>query len=371
MLLAWSARGAAQSPTASTAPAATWKLVEEWRLGEGDDKATTFAEIRGLAITKAGHVFVLDFTSRELRQFDARGHFLRVVARKGSGPGELQSPTGVAIGDNDEVVVSDPGQDRFSMYSANGKFLRQLRTEFRSFGDFWSGAIDPAGRVLDLPVRVPIGGVDPRTQYPRTEDRVRRITINGAADTLSLPKCGALGATAVYRMRDGYITSLQIPFSSDPQVVVTRRGTVWCSPRGEYRLLVGALGSSAREVVHFTVKGPAVSAAQRREAANAIATDVREFGGTLLNGDPDAIPSVAPAIARLFGDDVGGVWVQRSVPIGAPTALDVFDATGRWIGMIRSSAQIGQVTVIAGNALVTAILGPDDVPLVVRYRIVR
>lgn len=358
-------------PVPRAAPIPMWRLVEEVRFGDLDDGPASFGEIRGIAVTKTGTMFVLDFATRELRLFDARGQFLRVVARRGRGPGELEFPTGVVVSDDDQVIVSDPGQDRFSIYAADGRFLRQLRISIRGFGDFWHGTVDAAGRIIDFPVRVSVAGIDPRTQYPRTEDRVRRIAQNGIADTLAFPRCGPPVPTVVYRAREGYNTSFELPFWLNPQTIVTRRGTVWCSPLGEYRLAVGVLGAPLREVVHMDVPPLPVRADQRRHAIDAHAAMVKSIGGTLVAGNPTAIPATAPVIEQIIGDDVGGVWVQRTVPAGAQTALDIFDATGRWIGMIRSSARIGLVTVISGNTLLTVIPGDDDVPTVVRYRIVR
>ena len=70
--------------------------------------------------------------------FDAKGKFVRRVARAGHGPGELEFLNGLAAGENDEVVVSDPGNARFSFYSAGGQFLRQTLSASIGFGDFWS-----------------------------------------------------------------------------------------------------------------------------------------------------------------------------------------------------------------------------------------
>ena len=67
---------------------APWRLVEELRFGTGESDAQTFTNIRGLAVGTGGRILVLDYKVQEIRAFDASEKFLKVVSRRGGGPGE-------------------------------------------------------------------------------------------------------------------------------------------------------------------------------------------------------------------------------------------------------------------------------------------
>ena len=352
-------------------PAPTWRLVEDLRIGDDAEGPTLFGEIRGLVSTKSGNIFVLDYKAMELRVFDAHGRFVRLAARRGHGPGEIAGPNGLALGNDDVVVVSDPGNGRFSYYSADGKYLRQVMIPITGYGDYWHGRIDAAGRIVDFPVRVPSGGNDPRTGYQNTIEKARRIRPDGTADTVAFPQCAPEPPTLVYRMRSGHATSQTIPFSPHSQTVVSRQGAVWCTPSAEYRLSVGVLAGAMREVVHVNALPLAVGVVERAAALAFLDSFAIKHQLTLVTGDPKAVPKTQPVISRLFADDDGRAWVVRSDLSKISLAMDVFAPTGQQLAQLRGTYSLGYVVQIGSLALLTAIDNADGVPVVVRYRIVQ
>jgi hypothetical protein len=61
---------------------AQWTLVEELRIGAAETDATTFTDVRGVAIGTNGQIFVLEYRTQEIRAFDARGKFLLSSTRR-------------------------------------------------------------------------------------------------------------------------------------------------------------------------------------------------------------------------------------------------------------------------------------------------
>ena len=354
----------------SSRPVPTWRLVEDLRIGTDADGPTLFGDIRGLVSTNAGNIFVLDYKAMELRVFDARGRFVRLAARRGHGPGEIAGPNGIAIGNDDMVVVSDPSNGRFSYYSADGKYVRQVLISITGHGDYWHGRVDAAGRIVDFPVRVPSGGNDPRTGYPNTVDMARRIRSDGKADTVPFPQCAPDPPTLVYRMRSGRATSMVMPFSPGSQTVLSRQGTVWCSPRAEYRLSSGTLGAAMREVVRIYAKPRPISANERNASLAFLDSFAIRQQVTLVSGDIKSMPKTQPVISRLFADDEGRAWVLRNDQNVVSLALDVYAPTGQQVGQIRQTQTLGMVVQIGASTLLTTAESPDGDPVVVRYRIV-
>lgn len=359
----------AQSVPARVVP--TWRLVEELRIGDDGSDATIFGEIRGLVSTKSGNIFVLDYKAKELRLFDARGKFLRVAARQGHGPGEMDWPTGLAVGNDDVVVLSDPGNGRFSYYSADGKYLRQVLISITGFGDYWNGVVDSSGRIVDWPVRIPTGGTDKRTGYPITISKARRIRRDGQADTVDLPACAPEPIALVYRAPEGYATSMALPYTPSPQTVISRSGSVWCTPRGEFRLFAGPIGGSLKDVVRLSVTPRPINVRERAAALEGQASFVRMQRLKLVEGDANAVPKTQPVINRLLADNDGRAWVFRNDLSATPPPVDVYALDGQHVAQLRDPSQIGRVVEIGSSHLLTTIVNADGVPVVVRYRIVR
>ncbi|HEX2079276.1 MAG TPA: 6-bladed beta-propeller [Longimicrobium sp.] len=77
-----------------------------------------------------GHVYVLDFGDRTIKEFSPDGTFLRSYGKgKGRGPGELLNPTDFQVTTGGEVWVLDPAQGRIQVFDARGEPVRTLRVE--------------------------------------------------------------------------------------------------------------------------------------------------------------------------------------------------------------------------------------------------
>ncbi|MCK4504410.1 MAG: hypothetical protein KAW14_02235 [Candidatus Aegiribacteria sp.] len=73
-------------------------------LGEAN---LVFGRIVDAVRTADGGVLALDLTTLNVRRFDSNGDFIASAGREGSGPGEFQNPRGIAILENNCLIVSD------------------------------------------------------------------------------------------------------------------------------------------------------------------------------------------------------------------------------------------------------------------------
>jgi len=356
--------------------APAWSLQEDVRIGGQSDGPANLLDIRGIGLTRQGNIFVLEFKDQELRVFSASGTFLRRAARRGAGPGEIANANGIAIGTDDVVWVNDPSNGRFSLFRADGTFLKQVVTPIRGFAYIWHGRVVGPDRIIDdLPVNVPTGRTDPVTGRPAFESRLRFVSADGKADTLDFPRCKsqpiAAASTLVFnhagQRGQSYVS---LPFQPWQQLAFTDLRTVWCTPSDEYRVLTGPVGGTLSEVVHRQFPPVTVTDEEHRREAARI-DSFRTMYGPPASGDPSAIPRTKPAIARIFADDQGQVWVRRNGVPAAKPVFEVYDASGRQVATVTSSGPVGDQTFIAHDALLTVVNDADDVPFVVRYRIVR
>ena len=76
---------------------------------------------------KLNKYYVSDELLHQVIVFNSQGHVIGRLGQKGSGPGELLKPQGVAIDDWGNVIVADSLNDRLSVFSNDGRFLRHVQ----------------------------------------------------------------------------------------------------------------------------------------------------------------------------------------------------------------------------------------------------
>ena len=349
----------------------TWRLVEDLRIGGEADGPKNFVEVRGIAVTKAGNIFVLDTRAKELRVFDGSGRFLKLAARDGAGPGEIRNALGVTIGPNDVVWVKDRSNARYNLYRPVGTFLKQLPATTTPYGYFWNASVDASGRLIDpwlSIVDTAVKSGDNRKMY------VRRVSESGRVDTLALASCPSrlpLPPSITLAFSNGTSTmATRIPFLSVEQAVYTRSGTAWCTPSNEYLLLSGELGTPLKPVVDRKVE-PVDVTPQERERELRIIDSLTRTMGRMIRGDVSMIPKTHPVIANLLVDDESRAWVRLTAAGPNSLAFDVFDKSGRQVARTTGTGTIGLFSHITGTHLYTVGKDDDDIPYIVRYRIQR
>jgi hypothetical protein len=349
----------------------TWRLVEDLRIGGDADGPKNFVEVRGIAVTKAGNIFVLDTRAKELRVFDASGTFLKVAGRDGAGPGEIRNALGVTVGANDVIWVKDRSNARYNLYRPDGTFLKQLPATTSPYGYFWNASVDASGRLIDpwlSIVDTSVKSGDNRKMY------VRRVSESGRIDTLAPATCPSrlpVPPSLTFAFSNGSTTmAMRIPFLSVEQAVYTRAGTAWCTPSNEYLLLAGDLGAPLNPVVDR--KTPAVEVtAQERDRELRMVDSLTRNVGRMVRGDVSMIPKRHPVIINLLADDDARAWVRLKSAGPNSLAFDVFDRSGRHIARTSGTGTIGNFSHVTATHLYTVATDDDDIPYIVRYRIQR
>ena len=66
------------------------------------------------------------YVNSRVGKANARGEWVASWGSLGSGPGQFDTPHGIAVGPKDEVYVADRGNRRIQVFDPSGKFLRQF-----------------------------------------------------------------------------------------------------------------------------------------------------------------------------------------------------------------------------------------------------
>jgi sugar lactone lactonase YvrE/4-hydroxy-3-methylbut-2-enyl diphosphate reductase IspH len=119
-----------QNVMAETAPS----YEKQWG-SEGLQKTGLFAFPQDLAVDSADNIYVTDYGNRRIQKFDNNGNFLQTWGVKGSGNGQFQVPSGIAIG-NDFVYVVDNELNRVQKFDTSGKYITQWGSKGSKSGQF-------------------------------------------------------------------------------------------------------------------------------------------------------------------------------------------------------------------------------------------
>jgi sugar lactone lactonase YvrE len=110
--------------------------------GDGPD---TFNQPSDVLVAPNGDVFVADGHGGEsnarIVKFDKDGQFLKTWGKKGSGPGEFDTPHGLVMDAQGRLLVADRGNSRIQVFDQDGKFLAEWKQFGRPSGIF----LDRAG----------------------------------------------------------------------------------------------------------------------------------------------------------------------------------------------------------------------------------
>lgn len=102
-------------------------LMTLGKKGMAGDNASRdlFNQPNHVAIAPNGDIYVSDgYQNARVVQFSSRGEFVRIIGGvKGSQPGQLQLPHGVALDSRGRLFVNDSDNKRVSIFDKDGKFV--------------------------------------------------------------------------------------------------------------------------------------------------------------------------------------------------------------------------------------------------------
>ncbi len=81
-----------------------------------------FQDITRLAVDDEENIYVLDLKDVNIKVFDKSGILLRMIGKKGQGPGEMEYPREIQIIPQERLMVRDTNQ-AVNIFSLNGEFL--------------------------------------------------------------------------------------------------------------------------------------------------------------------------------------------------------------------------------------------------------
>jgi streptogramin lyase len=102
--------------------------------GVAGDGPNTFNAPTGVVVSPNGDIFVSDGhggdTNARVVKFSKDGKFIKAWGRKGSAPGEFNTPHAIAMDSQGRILVADRSNSRIQVFDQDGRFI----AEWKQFG---------------------------------------------------------------------------------------------------------------------------------------------------------------------------------------------------------------------------------------------
>lgn len=361
-------------PTASAPP--QLRTVVEGTYGDADGPGALSGVFDVAVAPVTGRVFASEPAFGRVVAFAQDGGFAGVMGRRGSGPGEFQSPARLGwVGDTLSVLDFRRG---ITLLGTDGRYLGRVSFE-RAF------------RANAFPlhpfVLLPDGAVAAMAPVPdgmaaegavTTETWLRTARDGETLDTLLVRD---LRGRAFILELGGRRGSAGHPLAFDPLLAAAPDGSVFVlvervPPVGgapaRFRVVRIGPGGDTLAAVSLPYRPVAVDGAARDSIAGVVAR--ARSGGTGLTEErlrdlvleqlpwPPSRPPVTAAVAGLDGT----VWLRREAPASDSVRWDVLDASLRPVGFAVLPEEL-EVKVVTAREVYGVRTDSLDVPSIVRY----
>ncbi len=94
--------------------------------GESTKEKIIFNLLGKLCSDSEKNLFVLDINEHHILKFDDKFNLIKVIGKRGQGPGELNFPSCISTTINDNILVYDSGNRRLSLFDNEGQIIKTI-----------------------------------------------------------------------------------------------------------------------------------------------------------------------------------------------------------------------------------------------------
>ena len=344
------------------------ELVEDLVLG-GDptDPNTAFYRVAGVVASEEGNIFVLDSGNNRVQMFGSDGSYLKTLGGPGQGPGEFQSPLGMAITE-DRIVINDLLNSRLSFWSLDGEHLSDVTPPQRIFAPLMNVFAD--GSIVAFGSETDRERMERRPTLTRYSPEGERLESLLELPATPLPDFAAMRADPLSMLR------MTIESMASPSLIFFAIGggeVVYATPVVEYQVFAKSPTGEWIWALRTAWPRPPFPEAQKEAL---IASFAERMPDQEISVDDFDWPEHTIALGSVQVDGQGRIYVfpvasSDEDPNQADEArlvpVDVYSPQGERLlaGLIGNGWAFAR-----GDYVYTVRPTPDDEVQVVRYRLV-
>lgn len=305
-----------------------FSLEEDLTIGEKEREEYVFYRARDIEADSEGNIYVLDSGDKQIKVYNKDGYFLRVVSRKGQGPGELLSPIDIYIDERDLIYTSDSENNRISIFNRRGDFVNSKNFKEVSVGKIIG--VNSQGEIILI--------MDKRSPESDRNFMVLDYSVNRYSPRFEfLENLHSLSIPVMQIfVKDGSMLALSVPFQNKLCSTMDALGNIYLGESQDYIVQVF---SSKGELIRKILKECEINKITKKDIGNYVNEQYledeneRKFWFRTVTEEMRA-PEYKPVFETFFFAQ-SKLLVQRiEYSEKVNSVLDVFDSEGRYIAKV-------------------------------------
>jgi hypothetical protein len=289
-----------------------------------------FEAIVDIGADEAGNIYLCDIQACNIKKFSAEGKFLKIIGRKGQGPGEFNMPWRMAVTE-DRLFIYDMGNWRLCSLTTDGEYIKNIGVQ-NTEGRPRNMRAHPDGDII----------IEREIIHYRDQDRPQDCIIQIFSPELELKN--SLFTHQVMRNKfrniQGMFSNIIQPFSPDVFWDVAPEGKIVIGLAEDYTVEIhhpekGILSSFKHDYEPIKVTDE-----DKAQFFTGITYSTSEGGSSEIPKEIKKLtefPKDKPAFDALFVDSEGNILVHtvRKESEGSSPMFDAFDPDGKFIGTVE------------------------------------
>jgi len=300
--------------------------IDESTLPEGE----FFEDIVDIGSDAAGNIYLCDKRACNVKKFSADGKFLKIIGRKGQGPGEFNMPGRMAV-TGDRLFIYDMGNRRLCALTTGGEYIKSIGIQ-NTEGQPRNMRAHPGGDVV----------VEREITYYQEQDRPQDCIIQIFSPELELKNFLFTHQVMRNKFRNiqGMFSNIVQPFSPDVFWDVAPDGKIVIGLAEDYTVEIHHSEKGLLSSFKHAYEAVKVTEQDKKRFFSAITFSTSEGGRSELPKEIKKLtefPKTKPAFDALLVDFEGNILVHivRKDPDGSTPKFDAFDAKGKFIGTVN------------------------------------